>query len=460
MRIPPRAPTAAPATSTPVSATTTTTAPTTTVASTFDPVAAKSQAPTGFVPTRVDPIGAAEVSGTSRLDAIARASLSANLHAFGDKHYLSAGAQQFKGLWTRDFAWSTRGLLAMGRADVVKNQLELLLSNLRPGDHLLPRSLDSTDTKLRVAMATAHQIIPFVPDSLPISDHLEPEFIDQYGQTAFDGNMMVVLAARQYVDATGDTAFWDAHKAQLADALSYYDAHTKDGLLVQPPYSDWQDSVKREGSSFYANLVYQRVLESVAGDPAFPGAKAKADALRTTIDATFKDPATGLYRSMAQGPQISLDGNLLALDLGYVNPDSAQGQQLFDALKKSPLWTAAEGPGFTTWPPYPSDQKSPIEKFVGLGGYHDTLYWSWEMALAAKVAGRMGDVQDAKAIVGRLESMASRDGAVAEVYQPKAGLPAEKTLLYASEKPFSWGSAFVIDALKALEPVLGNAPAQ
>lgn len=339
---------------------------------------------------------------------------------------------------------------------MVKNQAELLLSHLRPGDHLLPRSLDSTDTKLRVALATAHQLLPFVPEALPISEHLKPEFIDQYGQLAFDGNMMVVLAARQYVDATGDTAFWDAHKGQLANALKFYDAHTKDGLLVQPPYSDWQDSVKREGATLYSNLVYQRVLESVAGDPAFPGAKAKADALRARIDATFKDPSTGLYRSMASGPQVSLDGNLLALDLGYVSPDSAEGRHLFEALRKSPLWTAAEGPGFTTWPPYPADQKSPIEKFVGLSGYHDTLYWSWQMALAAKVAGRMGDVADAKAIVGRLESMAARDGAVAEVYAPRPGLPPEKTLLYASEKPFSWGSAFVVDALQALRPVLGT----
>jgi hypothetical protein len=403
---------------------------------------------------RADPLGAVAPSGWQQLQATAERSLSTNIHAFGGKHYLSAGAQQFKGLWTRDFGWSTRGLIAMGRADVVKDQLELLLSNLRPGDHLLPRTLDSTDTKFRVALATAHQVLPFVPDSLGISNHLKPEFIDQYGQLAFDGNLMVVLAAKQYVDATGDTAFWDAHKGQLADALKFYDAHTQNGLLQQPPFSDWQDSVKREGASFYSNMVYQHVLESVGDDPAFPGAKAKAAALRTRIEETFKDPSTGLYRSMATGPQTSLDGNLLALDLGYVSPDSTAGKALFASLQKSPLWTAAQGPGFTTWPPYEADQKSPIERFVGLGGYHDTLYWSWEMALAAKVAGRMGDVTDAKAIVGRLETMAARDGGIAEVYEPTAGLPPKHTLLYKSEQPFSWGSAFVIDALHSLAPVL------
>ncbi|MFO0599727.1 MAG: hypothetical protein U0228_30750 [Myxococcaceae bacterium] len=406
------------------------------------------------VTTGASPIGAVEPKSWQQLEATAKRSLSANIHRFGDKSYLSAGANQFKGLWTRDFAWSARGLMAMGRADVVKDQLELLLSKLRASDHLLPRTLDSTDTKFRVALATAHQVLPFLPESLGISNHLKPEFTDQYGQLAFDGNLMVVLAAKQYVDTTGDTAFWAAHKNELADALKFYDAHTKDGLLQQPPYSDWQDSVKREGASFYSNLVYQHVLEVVGDDPAFPGAKEKAAALRAKIETTFKDPQTGLYRAMASGPQTSLDGNLLALDLGYVSPDSAAGKALFASLQRSPLWTAAEGPGFTTWPPYSREEKSPIEKFVGLGGYHDTLYWSWEMALAAKVAARMGDLGSARSLVSKLEHVAQRDGAIAEVYAPEPGLPMKHTPLYSSEKPFSWGSAFVIDALQSVGPKL------
>lgn len=391
----------------------------------------------------------------AKLQQIAAKSLANNIHEIGGKSYASAGAQQFKGLWTRDFAWSARGLIAMGRPEVVKDQLELLLKNMRPSDGLLPRSLDSTDTKFRVALATAHQLLPFIPESLGIGKGLKPEYIDQHGQLAFDGNMMAVLAAKQYVAATGDTGFWNAHKAEFAKALSFYDDKLQGGLLVQPPFSDWQDSVKREGKSFYSNMVYAKVLEDVAGDPAFPGAAEKAAALRTKIDATFKDPSTGLYKSMATGPQTSLDGNLLALDLGYVDPKSAQGKQLYESLKKSPLWSQKNGPGFTTWPPYPEDQKASMVKFVGIGAYHDKLYWSWEMALAAKVAGKMGDTSEAKAIVGRLETMASRDGNIGEIYDPNSLKP-KQTLLYKSEQPFTWGSAFVVDAMKSLESTVGR----
>jgi hypothetical protein len=302
-------------------------------------------------------------------------------------------------------------------------------------------------------MATVHELIPLVPGELGLSGRLKPEYIDQYGQTAFDGNMLVVLAAKQYVDATGDTGFWQQHRAQLVEVLGYYRSHVKNSLLQQPPYSDWQDSVKREGATFYTNMLYAHVLEQVAGDPAFPDAAAQARALRARVDEAFKDPRTGLYRSMETGPQVSLDGNLLALDLGCVKADSPEGRALYGALKQSPLWQASEGPGFTTWPPYPDTQKSPMQKLIGLGGYHDTLSWSWQVALAAKVAGQLGDVAQARRILGRLEAVARRDGTIAEVYAPRPGLPVEKTPLYRSEMPFSWGAAFVIDAVTALGDV-------
>jgi len=383
-----------------------------------------------------------------QLAQVARRSLERNIVTLAGKGYLVAGAHQFKSLWTRDFGWSVRGLLALGRADVVKNQLEALLANVRQKDGVLPRTLDSSSAKLRVALATAHDVLPLIPGEIGISAKLKPEYLDQYGHIAFDGNLLAVLAARQYVDATKDKAFWAAHKTQLGALLRFYGRHLrKDGLLHQPAFSDWQDSVKRQGASFYMNMLYARTLEVAGEDAGVPGAKRLAAQLRATIERTFKDPATGLYRSMARGKQISLDGNLLALDTGFVPMRSAKGRQLFAALRNSALWTAPNGPGFTTIPPYPEREKSPMVRLAGVGGYHDTLYWSWEMALAGKLAARMGYAKDADAIFGQLSKMAARDGVVGEIYEPKDGLPPKRSLLYHSEQPFSWGAAFVVDAL-------------
>jgi hypothetical protein len=91
---------------------------------------------------------------------------------------------------------------------------------------------------------------------------------------------------------------------------------------------------------------------------------------------------------------------------------------------------------------------------IGLEGYHDSLYWSWLMALAAKVSWSLRDVvpsagDDAEALFGRLIGMAKRDRSIAEVFEPKPNLPRARAVGYWSEMPFSWGAAFVIDAVSS-----------
>jgi hypothetical protein len=393
---------------------------------------------------------AAAAAPLTRLDAIARKSLDRNIHELNGKNYVTAGAHQFNSLWTRDFLWSSRGLIAAGHADVVKNQLELLFENMREVDHVLPRTMDSTSPDLRVVLASAHRLVPLIPNELGIGDKLSPQFTDDRGNVAFDGNVLAVLAAFHYSDATGDKAFLAAHRKDLKELLSFYQPYFKDGLLQQPPFSDWQDSVKREGATFYTNMLYVCAASRLAEDPSSGVDPRSLSALRIKIDDTFKDPATGLYRQTQTGPQLGLDGNLLALDLGFVPPSSKEGVALFDALRKSPLWTAPNGPGFVTWPAYPSSEKAALNKFVGIGGYHDTLYWSWLVALAAKVTHQMGHPEEAQAILGRLEKTAAKHDTIDEIYAPKKGLPPKRAWLYASEHPFTWGSAFVVDAVRSV----------
>ena len=170
-------------------------------------------------------------------------------------------------------------------------------------------------------------------------------------------------------------------------------------------------------------------------------------ALKARIEATFKDPSTGLYRSLETGSQTSLDGNLLAIDLGFLPKQGSEARELFARLVRHPLWRAPGGPGFTTFPEYTSDQKASAVKWVGISGYHDSLYWSWEMALAAKVARSLDPGDEALLIFDRLENAAKRDHFIGEVYEAGPGLELKRTLLYSSEGPFSWGAAFVIDAL-------------
>jgi glycogen debranching enzyme len=393
--------------------------------------------------------------------ATAANALTQNIHRIDGKDFLAAGGHQFKSLWTRDFCWSARGLLAIGRGEVVVDQIERLLTDPgegRPADlpNLLPRTLDSMNTDRRVLFSAPTRA------SYPLVSPLHAFYLDQHRRPSFDGNMLAVLSADLHRKVTGDTTWWNANEGRLVKALQFYDIKSndgtprfrRDGLLDQPPFSDWQDSVNRAGPTFYCNMVYACVLEAVSGDAAFAVDRAGLRAFRQKIEDTFFDPRTGLYLSVRDRPQISLDGNLLAIDLGYLPPDRTTA--LLQALRRHTLWTGLpEGPGFVTTPAYPARDKDFVDHWLAsLGGYHDSLYWSWLMALSAKLAAMNpedGAGAEALAIFDRLSNMAARDGSIAEIFKPAQGLPRYDTLTYNSEMPFSWGAAFVVDALASTQ---------
>lgn len=383
-------------------------------------------------------------------------SLAANVHALDAGPFLSAGKNQFKSLWTRDFCWSIKGLLASGRSDVVKNQLGTVLAAIRSSDGQLPRTLDTMDPKKRVMMASLARVLPFLHAEQPLKGKLHAEYEDQNGQIAIDGNALAILGTLDYAAKTGDTAFVDAHRSELVKAFHFYDGRMKNGLVAQPPFSDWQDSVKREGATLYTNLLYQSLLERLQGQPGFESISPKqVSEHREKMEAAFFDAKTGMYKSVEGQPQTSLDGNLLAIELGYLKPDSARAQEVYGAIKASPFWTRAGTPGFVSYPPYKAEDRSLSVKLVGLGHYHDELQWSWLMAMSGKVAAQMGDVAGARASLTHLQGLAQRDGGIGEIYQGGAKSKPFSNLLYRSEQPFSWGAAATVDAVSFIKAAGG-----
>jgi len=269
----------------------------------------------------------------------------------------------------------------------------------------------------------------------PVGNHLRPNF-----GHAVDSNLLILLTAVNYVNATGDFSWWDQHQNQLAqlyaNTLSFRD---NSGLIVQPENSDWQDSVSRTGKTFYTNILFFAVSQRL------PFSKIDLSALRRQINFTFFDSGTQLYRSIEGSSFISLDGILLAIDLDYVSETDAL--LLYESLKIHPLWTSPTGPGFVTYPNYPIAWVAVGPQLYGLRHYHDEMYWSWLMGLSAKIARKMGDASSADRIFDRLQKMAVRDSTIAEIYSPIHDLPPFHSFLYHSEQPFSWGAGMILDAL-------------
>jgi glycogen debranching enzyme len=378
----------------------------------------------------------------ARLWTIAADALTSNRVQLGERTLLTAGGNQFGSMWTRDFAYAARGLLALGDATTVRDHLDTILENTGE-DQIVPRVVDTISIARRVVFGMLRGRLGMRArrPSRKVSGKLHAQIYDEHGSPSLDSNFLVIATAFRYAEASGDAAWLDARRPRLRalyDALRRY-RDDSDGLIVQPKYSDWQDSVRREGRTFYINLLHAHVAGQLG---------VATDALDATVRGAFFDTATGLFRSLVGHELVSLDGNLLAIDLGFVRNDEARA--LYARLKHSELWSRGGLPGSNTVGDYPRGWAHWPARLAGLTHYHDRLHWSWLTGLSGKIAHAMGDEPEARRIFDGLAAMAERDGTIAEIYRERHGaLVPFRSLLYRSEAPFSWGAGMILDALGA-----------
>ena len=147
--------------------------------------------------------------------------------------------------------------------------------------------------------------------------------------------------------------------------------------------------------------------------------------------------------------QVSVDGNLLAIDLGLI--EGAEAEALYRRTKAHELWTRGEIPGVVTIPDYPKSDIAWTTRVVGLRHYHDRLAWSWLAGLALRCARKFKDTPEAERIAAFLEGVAERDGMISEVYEPSRGWPLFKRWAYRSEGPFAWGAGMIAYGLEEVD---------
>jgi glycogen debranching enzyme len=385
----------------------------------------------------------------SRLWNLAEASLTANVASTDQGLFLAAGGHQFGSLWTRDFCFAARGLIAAGRSDVVASHLSLLLELSRPEDGLVPRVLESVPSWKRVIAHTALRTLPGKWKRMPIRSPLFAEYEGEHGTISMDSNALVLRAVHDFVTMTGDRSWLEAHRPGIERVLGFCLSRTEGGrtLARQGRFEDWQDSSSREGHTFYVNFLILLAFDRMArlGFEAPAG----TSGLRQQIAHGFFEDRSSLPRSHAQLASISLDGALLLLTEEMPMSEASSLDDIYLELRRHPIWTRAEIPGVATFPDYPKSWISWTTKIVGLRHYHDQLLWTWLSALAAKAACQLGDLAEARRILQTLEALAIRDGGLGEIHEPASGLPLVKTWLYRSELPFSWSAGATLEALSA-----------
>jgi hypothetical protein len=446
-----------------------------------------------------------------------------NVVELDGKKYLAAGRTHFRSLWSRDGAFAMAyGLAPLAKEhkwarETMHDHLTAMIEHAQPKDGLVPRNLDSKVPKIlnRIEKRWGYpnwRVIAYMAINrlglktrfervMPMRGELVPQYVDEHGIPTLDSNALMLQAAMAYVEATGDTKWWKQHEKQLARIYRFYEGYKrKDGLIEQPPFSDWQDSVERapeggkktaaqkqtylgrlfaktslgkwvakkdwtrpvdtdkRGVTFYTNILYHQVSEKLA-DASFADTNAfgiDASGLRKRrahLERTFKDRETGLFRSVLGMPQFSLEGNLLAIETGFLRGETSR-KRLYKDIKKHFTKSKPGLLGYNTFPAYDTDTYHTAIDLAGLYGYHDRIYWSWLMGLSAKVATQMGDAEHAKQIVSVLANSIKKHNTLHEVFDPDAKLAPlrGKAALapYHSERDFSWGAGFGVAAAKEM----------
>ncbi|TBR22385.1 hypothetical protein EPO15_08095 [bacterium] len=357
------------------------------------------------------------------------------------RRLVAAGPGQYGSVWTRDFAWSVEGLLLAGEDRAVRDTLDALLAAQRP-DGLVPRLLDTRWPWARFARAV-------LKERLALHAPLVPNFRSDQFVYAYDANALLVWAACEYALRRDELAWAGLVLPRLEAALSWYETHESQGLVVQPPCSDWKDKLKaRRGAVFYTNLARWKAASALAALYAGLGRRAAAQeaesaakTLQRRLERAFWDAEGGCYRDTAQGSVYSSDSNLAACVWGFADPERAA--KSLRALDRCRLWTP--------WGPragqtYPASEKSWLSRLAGIPGYHDEGVWLWISALALDALALTGREAHRARLAAAVAGLLTADGAAGEVYHPETGRPLSGRL-YRAESPFTWSSAMLLAAL-------------
>lgn len=365
--------------------------------------------------------------------------------AGGEKQFILAGGVQYHTVWIRDASMAIPGALVAGRQQAVHDTLEAVFK-LQRANGLIPRLVDSTDANIRWALGLARIRLSYKP---PLIGWFETE----HHVIAIDMNAAFPWAASHYVMKTQDREFALKWFSGAESAVEYLQRHNEvEGLIGnQSPYSDWADSVERTGRVAFTNELYILALRGLADWAAFLDKKDEskyyASAARRANERFIKhfwDDKRGIITNFDGDEHITADANLMAIVYDLVPEEKAK--RILKALKETPLWSPI--PGRATWPNYGDHQKSMNVKFVDIAGYHDSFFWFWLSALAARAELRYGNCVGYRNIMRELSEQIVRDGAIYEVYEEKAGkvVPVER-VLYHSERPFTWSTGMFLDAL-------------
>lgn len=359
------------------------------------------------------------------------------------KLVLNAGMRNFREPWARDFGFASYGLLSMEEYRATRETLEVFF-NFQKSDGQFPIKVHSTNVLVRTIYSVLNR-------PQPIKSPLRPKYISGHKSLSPDGNALLVSAAINYSRQSSDKGFLESCWSQLKQAVQWLDnlAPDPDGLILQGPYSDWADTIARQGKVLYTNVVYWKALHDMATAAEEFGFKddhehfaSKAQQISLSIQNHFWRQDLGYYVTSREFDNLNTSGNLMAVTWGCAN--SEQSHQILDKISEfglaDPVPTKPVNFG------YPQNKIAPEARIGGFPHYHVDAAWLWLGAWHVIALTHLGRLEEARKILDRLANVIVRDNTVHEVYETNGSH--FSNIVYTSESPLTWSAGMIIYAFR------------
>jgi glycogen debranching enzyme len=285
---------------------------------------------------------------------------------------------------------------------------------------------------------------------------LKPKYLSGHGAPSLDGQALLVIAALAYCRETGNIGFLQEYWPKLATAMQWLETYRKgtaaDPLLHQGAFADWADSIARHGRVLYTNVVYWKALSemAIAATQLDFHAEAisyfsQAEKVLRAINRCFWRDDLGYFVTSDELPQLSSDGNLLAIAWGLTSPK--QAESILRVMEQARM--AEPVPTRVTYPSYPRHLIALENLLGGMANYHTDASWLWIGAWHVIALTKTRHLEAAEKVLNRILKVIFADRQVNEVHAPN-GKPLS-SMWYTPEAPLTWNAGMILYACHIFE---------
>ncbi len=352
-----------------------------------------------------------------------------------------AGKSHFSDVWLRDSCYASLGSLSLGDTDIVKTNLTTMLTFM------------SEQGQIPLRVGQKHMLLKFMGFDANVP---EARFTEDKGvSTPTDSNSLFLWVFERYVRVSKDHefAFECIDKLKLIADWNFTQDINSDFLIEEGHFAGWADSLKKNGTVLYTNVLHFHAMRSVSKLYDLVGQPTQAQHYAHLAECIQENINKKFWNGRYFGDWITLkgekydyfstDGNVLAIILGLATHDQAHSiQRMISEFKMDE--------GFSTHsnhPKYPLKHIYSLFVPLQMHDYHNGLEWLWIGCADAVSKHSIGLHDEAKALLTRIAHKIVEHDGVYEVYHKGAPV---KRFFYKSEQWFAWSSGLFVWACHEL----------